>query len=408
MKALGYVLSLLVVVAAAIVGCLYVQKTWSSGSIEGSHALFNDQELDIYAIGRLRPAGGVLTIAAKPGERLESLSVVEGDRVGQGQPLGTLASSDLLKQRVELLQAQLSAAKRKQDAEREFAQARLAIASLGIKRAEATRDQELPIKKEQVKLLAANYAMQESRLVRLGAMHDENPEFVNQAELQQQVMLTEKVRVSFEDAKLALELAPAMADRAVAEAEANETLATTAVKSLQDDTALDELKAQINVAQQELKMSRLRSPTAGTVLRIFTNPGEFVTQQPILQMADLDDMVCVAEVYESAVKNLSVGQEVVITSPAFIDPYNFQPKEKDRGLQGEVLRIGKIVTEPGLKELSPLATGSKHVVQVVVKIINGDDDAYRLSSQLVDLQVRVRIKKNKDENPAGSSKPRTE
>ena len=396
MKPVGYVLSILIIAAAVVAGYLFIQRMNSPNGVDASAAQVFEQDLDIYAIGRLRPEGGVITVAAKPGERLESLNVKEGDVVRKGEPLGTLASSRLMEQRVRLLQAQLSAAKRKQSAEHKAAKAQLALATLGVKKAKAARDQELPMKQQQVKLLADNHDMEQQRLERLTAMHEENAELVNKAELQQQALATEKSRLTLEEARLALELAPALAERAIAEAEANEVLATTALEALEDNTALDALTAEIDVAQQQLEMSLLKSPIDGTVLRVFANPGEFVTQRPILQLADLENMVCVAEVYESAVKNLAVGQDVVITSPAFIEPYDYQAKDKDRGLRGEVVRIGKIVTEPGLKDLNPLAAGSKHVVQVVVKILNGDDEAYTDSSQLVDLQVRVRIKQKED------------
>jgi len=112
-----------------------------------------------------------------------------------------------------------------------------------------------------------------------------------------------------------------------------------------------------------------------TVLKVHLRLGEVVTRGPILQLGDLRNMACIAEVHESDVKELWVGQTVTIRSPAFSGRFAdgiLDPKTNLRpgGIKGHVVRIGRMVVSPGLSNRNPLAPADRSVVEVRIAIDN--------------------------------------
>ena len=56
------------------------------------------------------------------------------------------------------------------------------------------------------------------------------------------------------------------------------------------------------------------APIAGRVLRLLLHPGELTTGQPILQMANTEHMIVVAEIYETDVPRVRKGQRATVES----------------------------------------------------------------------------------------------
>ena len=88
-----------------------------------------------------------------------------------------------------------------------------------------------------------------------------------------------------------------------------------------DQTLAADLDRQ--AATAALDQSALRAPQVEggsaefTVLRTMVDPGELIAQTPVVDIADLSRMSCVAEVYEADAKEIKVGQGVTLRSPAF-------------------------------------------------------------------------------------------
>jgi len=118
---------------------------------------------------------------------------------------------------------------------------------------------------------------------------------------------------------------------------------------------------------------------------------------PIMQLGDLSKMVCIAEVYEADVKELAVGQQVTIRSPAFSAPFADGDAENNKtagdanrqsgGIKGRVTRIGNLIASPGLANRNPLAPADRSVVEVRIEIT--DKAAIEHAAKRVGLQVTV-------------------
>ena len=143
-------------------------------------------------------------------------------------------------------------------------------------------------------------------------------------------------------------------------------------------------RALIAVEQRraDLEDTRVRVPVAGQILRINTRVGEQVnTQQGIVELGQTDQMYAIAEVYETDITRVAVGQEAAITS----EYGGFK-----QVIHGTVDQIGLQVGQPQLLESSsdPSTDENTRVVEVKVRI--NKQDSSKVAS-LTNMQVRIEI-----------------
>jgi HlyD family secretion protein len=116
-------------------------------------------------------------------------------------------------------------------------------------------------------------------------------------------------------------------------------------------------KADVHSAEAELELAAVRSPITGTVLKIHARTGERVGADGIAEIGETDKMYAVAEVYETDVPRVRVGQRVTVNSPAFAEP-----------LHGVVERIGREVGKQDVLNTDPAAKTDARVVEVRVRL----------------------------------------
>jgi len=333
----------------------------------------------VIALGRLRPARNIVNVSAGVGDRLGELSIMPGDRAKKGDELGLLHSHHLRKLEKEAAASQLAEAQARYQAESILADSRIESARLAVQQAEDT-GHSVNAQLKQIEAAKKNRDLAEKDLQRLKNLSSR--------------LVTDQERERQE-----LVLSKAIADLHAAEAEVDanrkkeEAARTTAALSLANAKATKDqvlaaipLKsAEINaeLAELQLAQSLITAPSDGTVLEVFVRPGEFISQKPILQMADLTEMVCIAEVFETDAKRISVGQRAQIKSDAFKPPYDKQ------GLTGTVARIGRTIGSAELQGFDPLQPVDRHAVSVEIKIA---DKHVEQASSLINLQVEVRLK----------------
>jgi len=141
---------------------------------------------------------------------------------------------------------------------------------------------------------------------------------------------------------------------------------------------LQSAKASVKQAQAELNLSSIPSPINGQVLKINTWPGEIIGNKGILELGQTQQMYVVAEVYETDIKKVRLGQTVIITSEAF--------PEK---IKGTVADIGLQVGRQNIFNTNPGSNTDNRIVDVKIRIDNLADNQ-RLSS-LTNLQVQALI-----------------
>jgi HlyD family secretion protein len=148
-------------------------------------------------------------------------------------------------------------------------------------------------------------------------------------------------------------------------------------------------KARLEAARARLDLSRVRSPVAGQVLEIHTREGERLASEGLVEIGETDRMYAVAEVYETDVSRVRLGQRARIASPAF-----------ERPIAGTVEAIGLEIGKLDVLDTDPVAKIDARVIEVRIRL-----DADHGVERLTNLQVEVRIESGarEGENRLGSA-----
>ena len=129
----------------------------------------------------------------------------------------------------------------------------------------------------------------------------------------------------------------------------------------------------------DLKDSQLRSPIDGTVLRVYARPGERPGSDGILSVGASDRMEAIAEVYESDIGRIRLGQSASLIS----ENGGFSGK-----LKAEVLRISPQIRQRDVLSTDPTGDADARIVEV--RLALDPSDAKRVQ-QLSGLKVIARF-----------------
>lgn len=277
----------------------------------------------VAALGRIEPYGGIVRVAAAAtpdamsGAVLRKLLVDRGADVTAGQLLAEMDTSALVRARIVEAKAELETARRDATAATSLADEACVLADVALKRSKRKQD-----------LLGRGLA-------------------------------------SSEDA----EQAKGDADAGAASCKARRASASVA------QSRIETAAARVTRQEAELERTFVRAPFAGRVIDVIHRPGEIVGADGVLQLARIDQMQAVAEVFEADVRRVAVGQKARVRSPAFA-----------RDLTGTVTRIRPKVQKLDQIGDDPVARKDARIVEVEVKL----DDS-RAAANFTNLQVEVEI-----------------
>ncbi|YAF94173.1 MAG: ABC exporter membrane fusion protein [Nodularia sp. CChRGM 3473] len=339
-------------------------------------------KLAVTALGRLQPQGEVTNLSAPNsvnGARVERLLVREGEEVKAGQVLAYLENY-----------ARSTAALQQSLDQLEVAKARLAQVKAGARTGDIEAQKAAIARLESQ--LKGDVAAGQATINRIQAEVD-NAQTEN--ERYQQLYRQGAIAASIADSK-ALQLKTAQQQLTEAKASLNRTQNT-----LQDQ--LKEAKARLNsisevrpvdieLAQTEVnsavtaikqakadqELTYLKAPIDGQVLKIHAKTGEVISNTGFAEIGKISQMYVVAEVYQTDIQKVNVGQKATITSTAF-------PGK----IPGTVNEIGWQIERQSIFSVNPTADTDRRIVEVKISI---DDpaDSERLA-RLTNLQVDVAI-----------------
>ena len=142
-------------------------------------------------------------------------------------------------------------------------------------------------------------------------------------------------------------------------------------------TEVEQAIAALVQAQVELERAYVKSPIDGQVLKINTRSGEAISSDGIVEIGRTDRMYVVAEIYETDIGQVRVGQRANITADAF-----------EGELQGIVEQIGLQIGKKDILDTDPAADVDARVVEVKIRLDKADSEKV---SGLTNLQVEVKI-----------------
>lgn len=275
----------------------------------------------VSALGRLEPEHGILRVAAPSlpgvtgGVVVRDLLVEEGDTVEVGQLLAVTDLIDILESAVTQAEASLALAHLQAESAGSRADSTCVLADV--------HEQE-----------AARRADWETSIV---ASREE-------AERARGIAISSRAACS--------------AARTAAVAEA----ATVAVA-----------EAMLARARADARQAHVFAPTDGRVLRIHSRPGTAVSSRGLLELGRVDRMFALAEVYETDIQRVRVGQRATVSSPAL-----------PSALGGEVYRIRQKVEKQDEIGTDPAARKDARIVEVEIAL-----DEPAAAAALTNLQVIV-------------------
>jgi len=134
-------------------------------------------------------------------------------------------------------------------------------------------------------------------------------------------------------------------------------------------------RADLARARADLDASNVRAPMAGRVLAIHTRPGERIAATGILDLGNTAQMEVVAEVYETDIAAVRIGQGASINAAVFSER-----------LTGRVDRVGLTIGKQSVFDVDPAANTDARVVEVYIRL-----DASERVTTLTNLQVDVEL-----------------
>ncbi len=388
MKPLAWILAVVLLVACVLGVVLRDRLTslWRTDGATASPAIPPPSPLAaddaVWALGRLAPEAGIVDLAGLPGDRLLELAVQAGQEVTPETVLGKLESEQLRETEHQLLLAQIQEARDRIAAERQLAEARLETARLLEQQAAETARLEEEVQVKRTAALAAIAAQAERELARVTVLVRESPTLVSQQEVERQQLAWQSAVADHEAAEATLTATRAAAQQRRDLAESEREVAELALANVGQGVPLASLELQEQAAAERLRRAAFRSPIAGRILRVFAKPGELLGQRPVLQVADVSRMVCVAEVAHDQIAHIRIGQSVVLHSRAFGDT------DETRQLKGEVVEIGSLAASPELRQLDPFASSDRHSLEVRVALGPAES---AVAARFVHLQLDVQF-----------------
>ena len=332
----------------------------------------------VVGLGRIEPADGVIDMGAMMGDRLGRLLVEEGAQVKKGTRLAELESRELRNLELEAATTQFQQAQGRLEAELRLADVKIRGAELGVKKAQAA-ELAANAQDKKIKLLEVTLALAKKDQERISGL---SKDLVTDQERERQALQVRQAESELESARAMLEQLRDTNHLSLEAANLDLTAAKDAKEQLSFAIPVKSLEVNRRLAAAQFQRTEVTASCDGTILKIYARPGETIGNKPILQIADLQKMVVVVEVYENEIKHVRLGQKASVTSKAFAAPYD------QNGLQGKVTRIGRMINAPMLRSVDPFAPADRHVVEVRVEL---DDEGSRQTATLSNLQVDVRF-----------------
>jgi HlyD family secretion protein len=366
-----------IVVAAGFYGAVQNSDTVATASAQptGSLATNGGGTASIGALGRIEPESEIIEIGGPSDERVASLVVKEGDPVTKGQALGYFQSHEQRAADADRFDAKLKEAERLLDAETKSGEAAIYDAEVRIKRATELfplriRGQEAKIRRIQAELTNNRDILESRKELRA-------KEYQSRRSVDDQRSLVRQNEENLKSEKEEL-------DRLKAEMHLEELSAKAALQRARADMAraqaaagVDSMRAELAVAKARVREATLTAPIDGQILKILTRAGARVGSEPILKMGNTREMHAVAEVYETDVGRVKIGQRATIISRAL-------PK----AMTGKVVRIGRMIFKNDVLRTDPAAKVDARVVEVRI-LLDDSTAAANLTNLTVDVVIHA-------------------
>ncbi|HSM83470.1 MAG TPA: efflux RND transporter periplasmic adaptor subunit [Nodosilinea sp.] len=335
------------------------------------------RQVKVVALGRVEPASRVIDVAVAEAGRIDRLEVQKGDQVAAGQVLAYLDTYAVRQAERDLAASQLAEARSQLAAETTLGNSQVQEASTRVEQIDGPQQAAIAAQAAAVDSLQADLSVAEIDLARFQSLNAAGA--ISRQELDRQRATVESLRADLGNAVATQQRLEQARLSDIKNAQAQVVSARATTTRAQVASQVESAAQNLALAEAQLARTVIRAPQAGQVLDVFAYPGEAVSPAdgPILALGDTRQMVVVAEVYETDIGLVELGQSATITSRngAFSDT-----------LTGTVAEIGLQIAKNDVLDDDPAANADARVVEVRVAV-----DQSEVVTALTNLQVDVAI-----------------
>jgi HlyD family secretion protein len=337
------------------------------------------------ALGRIEPKGKVITISGSSSlqfARVGQIRVKEGERVQRGQVIAVLDNLNQLQTALEeakknatVVRSQLDQVKAGEAKRGEIAAQKASIANI-----EAQFQGEIATQKAAIARLKAELKNARTENLRFEKLYQEGT--TSASTLDSKSLKVATLQEQLNEAKATLNQILLTFPRQVAEAKANlDKLEEVRPVDVQVARAkLEKAIAAVHKARADLDLAYVQAPVNGQILKIHTFAGESISSQGIVDLAQTQAMYVVAEVYETEIDKVRIGQKATISSSVL-----------KRQLKGTVEQISSKIGKKNVFNSDPTLDIDARVIEVKIRL---DSEDSQQAANLINLQVDVKIDKN--------------
>ena len=372
----------------------------------------------VSALGKLGPEGEVIQIAASSsgqgtqGSKIDKLLVKEGEKVKAGQVIAVLDNSNKLQAAYEKAKEAVAIAKANLAKVQEGAQsgeinaqkaevARIEAQSLGEERAqretlgrlEAELEGDKATQKATIRRLEAELNNAKSEFNRYQKLYKDGA--ISQSDFDSRRLKVDTFAQELTEARATLERKISTGKKQIKEAKVvlsriqdvkiqqiNSAKATlnkiSEVRPVDIEAAKAELRQAIASEKEEkanFEQSFVKAPKDGVILKINNYPGEKVSDDGIVELGQVKNMMVIAEVYQAHISKIKVGQNVRVKSNSL-----------STELQGKVDSVGWKIQRQNVINADPSENIDARVVEVRVRL---DEESSQKAAKFTNLQVKA-------------------
>jgi multidrug resistance efflux pump len=259
-------------------------------------------------------------------------------------------------------------------------------ANLAMSQAEEARTTQPDAQKKQLDVARLKASHAQDELSRLQGLARQTNIVTTTPQIEQQKTILQLAEAERDAAEAAVTHAETTVKFNLQKAQAEQKAAQESLQLADRNTAIAVLDEQVKLAQQKLKKTEVLAPSAGTVISVMARAGELVSNQPLLQIADLQSLQCQAEIDVADLPLLTGKREAFVSCRAF----------QGRRVKATIERVRSVAGAATLHPVDPRKAVDRTVATVVLKL----QDAQLASdliggpaegTALIGLQVDVEI-----------------
>lgn len=355
------------------IGKISLTKAPNAKTVTANTQNQKNQVRSVTALGRVEPQGEVITIGGSVGERIAQLLVKDGQQVKAGDVLAYLDSYQERLAEKNAAATQLEEANTRLKAESLFGTAQIQEAESRIRQIKIPNLSEIEAQKATIEVIAVELKAKQKDLERFYYLHKEGA--ISQQALDDKILTVTIKQNEITSEKATLAKLGQARSTSLQNAQAQVQSAKASLQLAQSKVQVASASSNLKLAIARLERTIIRAPKSGQIIKILAHSGEAISEQGILRIGNTQQMYVVAEVYETDVSRVKVGQKAIITSSAF-------PK----GIQGVVEQVGLEVSKKDVLSTDPAAKIDARVVEVKINLKDS-----QLVSGLTNLEVNVVI-----------------